>query len=318
MITICLLLISVNFFFCNMKSVTNFEISSDSDFYIVAENSITGYRLDNVNPIKTVGSEVEVVKGNQNPVVERAELQNRYLVFTDDDWPLSRNEGIISIDFQKGTILFYKTRYNAYTAAGATAEYYFASTSSGESTLSVYTSDLKETGRVNMQPFMILSNFRADRIPFYLSGTDIEASENEIQSPFFKNRLLRGDIQNSKLSLEVIGELETNPYCQYWFLDTIYKNEMMYAISPGYRVHESHEKVIQSALYKYNPKTGEGSFVSLEIPQLTQIYDLNEEWMVFTTSPGGTDTLTLTFSILFQMRIMSCIFQNSLQMKIAI
>lgn len=91
-----------------MKSVTNFEISSDSDFYIVAENSITGYRLDNVNPIKTVGSEVEVVKGNQNPVVERAELQNRYLVFTDDDWPLSRNEGIISIDFQKGTILFTK------------------------------------------------------------------------------------------------------------------------------------------------------------------------------------------------------------------
>ena len=53
-----------------------------------------------------------------------------------------------------------------------------------------------------------------------------------------------------------LGGLETNSTCQYWFQDTIYRNGTLYALSPGYRLHENHQQVMDRNIYRYNPQTG--------------------------------------------------------------
>lgn len=291
---ISLLLFSLTAAACQKKNCSSFEVSSDSDFYITAKNRIIGYRLENGQPVKTAESEAEVYRGNLNPSVERAELQDRYLIFTDDDWPTSRNEGIVSVDFQEGIIRFLKTHHTAYTSAGEAENYYFAATSGGESSLSAYKPDLQEVDRIDIHPNMILSNFQSDSLPFWLTGTDVDASENESQVPFFKDRLVKGDIRDGQLCLEAVGELETNSDCQFWFSDSLYRNGILYAISPGYRVHETKERVYSSAMYRYDPETGTGSFFPLETPGLTQIYNSGEDWVVLTVTPGESGPLNMT------------------------
>ena len=50
----------------------HFSISSDADFYIVGYKNIEGYQLDNVEFKKVSDEKVEIVKGQINPTVKRA------------------------------------------------------------------------------------------------------------------------------------------------------------------------------------------------------------------------------------------------------
>ena len=60
----------------------HFSISSDADFYIVGYHNIEEYKLDDSEFKKVSDEKVEIVKGQINSTVKRAELSNRYLVFS--------------------------------------------------------------------------------------------------------------------------------------------------------------------------------------------------------------------------------------------
>ena len=107
----------------------HFSISSDADFYIVGYHNIEGYKLDDSN-FKSVSNEkVEIVKGQINPTVKRAELSNRYLVFSEEGKPHGVIGRVTSIDFKAGEIKHHKTDDYAYTSSGSNPDYYFTSAS---------------------------------------------------------------------------------------------------------------------------------------------------------------------------------------------
>lgn len=254
---------------------SRFDLSDSAQFYIVASDQITGFKMEDGRPSTCVDSQVKVLKKNVNYSVQRTELENRYLLFTDDAWPLGRDEGIISVDFDEGIIRFLKTKHNAYTAAGSTGSFYFANSSSTEeSSIWVYTPDLKEVDAVTLDPPAIMANFKADSSPFLFTGTAVNLTEDSSGNQYFKDYVYSGEMVDGKFKVQNLKELETNDYCQYWFQDTIYRNGFLYALSPGYRVHENHQRVSEGTVYRYNPETGSGEFISLETPEPKQMFDL--------------------------------------------
>ena len=62
----------------------HFSISSDANFYIVGYHNIEGYQLNDSEFKKVSDEKVNIVKGQINPTVKRAELSNRYLVFSEE------------------------------------------------------------------------------------------------------------------------------------------------------------------------------------------------------------------------------------------
>ena len=183
---VCAGLFTLNAF----SSSSQFEVSDSAQFYVVGADRITGYAMDNDAPSVCADSKVKVLRKNVNFSIERADLENRYLLFTDDAWPKGNSEGIVSVDFEKGNVRFLKTKHNAYTAAGATDNYYFAvSASSEDSPVWVYSPDLKEVSAATLDQRVILSNFKADSSPFLFTGTAVDLSEDASGAQFFKNYL---------------------------------------------------------------------------------------------------------------------------------
>ena len=107
----------------------HFSISSDANFYIVGYHNIEGYKLDDSEFKKVSDKKIDIVKGQINPTVKRAELSNRYLVFSEEGKPHGVIGRVTSVDFKTGEIKYHKTDDYAYTSSGSNPDYYFTSAS---------------------------------------------------------------------------------------------------------------------------------------------------------------------------------------------
>lgn len=282
--------------FLGHHQIDHFKRSDQAEFYVVSYDGITGYRIENGQSAPVVENKVGIIREGMNPIVLQAELLNRYLVFSEDGWPTGKTEGVISIDFEEGTVEYQKTKHSAWTSAGETENYYFAMVAGGENFISVYTPQLEEKDHLILDhPAMMVNDFTADaKDTFWAISTDVESTVNENGYHDFTNRLLKGSVQDGKLSLELIKELEKNPDRQYWFNDTVYKGNYLYCTCQGWRNLATFERNVEGWIYRYNLVQETGEFFPLEEVAPEAFFELDDNLFAIRHSQSSSTQFGFT------------------------
>lgn len=278
------LMMLIIFSLTGCRKTKNFETSDLASFYVVSEKGITGYQIQNNTPQPIVQTKIEIVRKNINTVVHRAELEDHYLVFTEDGWPTGKKEGVVSIDFKNGAVRTLDTHRCAYTSAGSSKKYYFASTAGMNSYVWAYNAQLEEISSLELDPPMILSDFYSEMDKYYTVGVDVDLTEDENGNSFFKTRLLEFTLENKNLTVKSMTELNIDPDRQYWLGDLVVKDNQLYSISGGWRNNSSKERNYAGSVYRYDLKQSSGKFYPLEEPGPSNSYFPKDNLIVITHS----------------------------------
>ena len=245
----------------------HFPISSDADFYIVGYHNIEGYQLDDVELKKVSNEKVEIVKGQINPTVKRAELSNRYLVFSEE----GKTHGVIgrvtAIDFKEGEIKHHKTDDYAFTSSGSNGDYYFASASNF---LATFDPTLKILDKYIFEKPIILSDFSNEGNHLYFLVTDVKGDSNHQNL----NNLYHFSFQDNKLQLENKEPLFEQAEMTYYFNDSLVRGNQLYATSSGYHKDSTKEKIILGQLFHYDMDSGTKGFIALPEIAPTNLFEL--------------------------------------------
>lgn len=245
----------------------HFSISSDANFYIVGYHNIEGYQLDGSNFKKVSDEKIEIVKGQINPTVKRAELSNRYLVFSEEGKPHGVIGRVTSIDFKAGEIKYHKTDDYAYTSSGSNPDYYFTSASNY---IATFDSTLKKVDKYIFEEPVILSDFSNEGNHLYFSGTSVKGDANHNYPTYFYHFSL----QNQKLQLENKELLYEDPEVTYFFNDSIVRENQLFVTSSGYRQNSTKEKIVQGQIFHYDMDSGTKEFIDLPEIAPNNLYEL--------------------------------------------
>lgn len=249
----------------------HFLISSDADFYIVGYKNIEGYQLDNVEFKKVSDEKVDIVKGQINPTVKRAELSNRYLVFSEEGKPHGVIGRVTSIDFKAGEIKHHKTDDYAFTSSGSNGEYYFSSVAkSSKPSIATFDSNLKKIDKYIFEEPVILSDFSNEGNHLYFSGTSVKGDTNHNYPTYFYHFLL----QNQKLQLESKELLYEDSEVTYFFNDSLVRENQLFVTSSGYRQNSTKEKIILGQMFHYDLESGTKEFIDLPEIAPTNLFEL--------------------------------------------
>lgn len=276
-----LLVTSISICLTGCNQIERFDISETAEFYLLYTNGITGCSIENGKLEELTKTKIKVVKTALNPVVHRAELQNRFLVFTEDDWPTRNKEAIVSVDFHDGIIHRVMTNHCAYTSAGSSSEYYYAIRSGTDSSLSVYTPELKETEYIDLES-LILSDFSGSGNKIFSIGTDINETIDENEVPRFKTRLVMISEVDNNIQLSLGKELGKHYDRQYWFGDTVLKGNCLFSVSAGYRNLITKERVMNSSIYCYDLQEDAETFFPIEEIAPMDAYDIGDDYLAIT------------------------------------
>ena len=245
----------------------NFSISSDSNFYIVGYHNIEGYQLNDSEFKKVSDEKINIVKGQINPTVKRAELSNRYLVFSEEGKPHGVIGRVTSIDFKAGEIKYHKTDDYAYTSSGSNPDYYFTSASNY---LATFDSTLKKVDKYIFEEPVILSDFSNEGNHLYFLGTDVKGNSNHQAL----NNLYHFSFHDKKLQLENKEPLFEQPEMTYYFNDSLVRGNHLYATSSGYHKDSTKEKIVQGQIFHYDMDSGTKEFIDLPEIAPNNLYEL--------------------------------------------
>ncbi|MCR8968578.1 hypothetical protein [Facklamia sp. 7083-14-GEN3] len=233
-------------------------INPDADFYVVSYGIIEGYQLTDNEPEKVSEENTEIVKGQINPAVLRAELSNRYLVFSEEGPPHGEEGRIIAIDFKNGEIKYNQTSDYAYTSSGSSTDYYFTDPENG---IAVFDTNLEEVSRYTFNDRIIGSDFSVDNDDnIYFLGVDIDGGD--VTYPTYLYTL---SFKDKKLKLENKEFLYDYQYPEisYYFEDSIVKDNQLYFVSPGYRIRSTKERAALGSILHYDMNTGQKELIDL-------------------------------------------------------
>ena len=245
----------------------HFSISSDANFYIVGYHNIEGYQLNDSEFKKVSDEKVDIVKGQINPTVKRAELSNRYLVFSEEGKPHGVIGRVTSVDFKTGEIKYHKTDDYAYTSSGSNPDYYFTSASNY---LATFDSTLKKVDKYIFEEPVILSDFSNEGNHLYFLGTDVKGDSNHQAL----NNLYHFSLHDNKLQLNYKEPLYELPEVTYYFNDSLVRGNQLYATSSGYRKDSTKEKIILGQLFHYDMDSGIKEFIDLPEIAPNNLYEL--------------------------------------------
>ena len=245
----------------------HFSISSDANFYIVGYHNIEGYKLDDSEFKKVCDEKIDIVKGQINPTVKRAELSNGSLVFSEEGRPHGVIGRVTAIDFKTGEIKYHKTDDYAYTSSGSNPDYYFTSASNY---LATFDSTLKKVDKYIFEEPIILSDFSNEVNHLYFLGTDVKGDSNHQNL----NNLYHFSIQDNKLQLENKEPLFEQAEMTYYFNDSLVRGNQLYATSSGYHKDSTKEKIILGQLFHYDMNSGTKEFIDLPEIAPSNLYEL--------------------------------------------
>ena len=248
----------------------HFSLSSDADFYIVGYHNIEGYKLDDSTFKKVSNEKVEIVKGQINQTIKRAELSNRYLVFSEEGKPHGVIGRVTSIDFKSGEIKYHKTNDYAYTSSGSNPDYYFTSASNF---LATFDPTLKKLDKYIFEKPVILSDFSNEGNHLYFLGTDVKGDSNHQNL----NNLYHFSFQDNKLQLDHKEPLFEQSEVTYYFNDSLVRGNQLYATSSGYHKDSAKEKIILGQLFHYDMESGTKEFIDLPEIAPNNLFELNSD-----------------------------------------
>ncbi|HEM6081796.1 hypothetical protein ACHBGV_00350 [Streptococcus sp. A34] len=268
------LMIAISIYLIATKILSNptIDINSEADFYIISNNNITGYRFENKEFIPVSTNSIELVKGQINPTVHRAELENRYLVFSEEGPPLGVVGRIISIDFEDGKIRYNKTPEYAYTSSGQYQNLYFTSeANTGETFIASFDSNLNKKNKYIFEEPLLGNDFKADGDYIYFLGTKVHGQGT------FPTDLYKLSINNGEIRLESKETLFENSDTTYSFEDTIIKNNSLFAVVNGRRDSPYASWVPIGKILHYDLDSKQSEFIDLPEISPTNIYDLGQD-----------------------------------------
>ena len=252
----------------------NFSISSDANFYIVGYHNIEGYQLDGSNFKKVSDEKVDIVKGQINPTVKRAELSNRYLVFSEEGKPHGVIGRITSVDFKAGEIKYHKTDDYAFTSSGSNGDYYFTSEAKSiKPFIATFDSNLKKIDKYIFEEPVILSDFSNEGNHLYFSGTDVKGDSNHQAL----NNLYHFSLHDSKLQLNYKEPLYEQPEVTYYFNDSLVRGNHLYATSSGYHKDSTKEKIVLGQMFHYDINSGTKEFIDLPEIAPINLFELKDD-----------------------------------------
>ena len=251
----------------------HFSISSDANFYIVGYHNIEGYQLNDSEFKKVSDEKVDIVKGQINPTVKRAELSNRYLVFSEEGKPHGVIGRVTSVDFKAGEIKHHKTDDYAYTSSGSNPDYYFTSASNY---LATFDSTLKKVDKYIFEEPIILSDFSNEGNHLYFLGSNAKTDSNQ-QNP---NYVYHFSFHDKKLQLENKEQLFEQTEITYYFNDSLLRGNQLYATSSGYRKDSTKEKIVLGQMFHYDMDSGTKEFIDLPEIAPNNLYELKGDLVV--------------------------------------
>ena len=230
-------------------------------------HNIEGYKLYDSNFKNVSNEKVEIVKGEINPTVKRAELSNRYLVFSEEGKPHGVIGRVTSINFKAGEIKHHKTDDYAYTSSGSNPDYYFTSASNY---IATFDSTLKKVDKYIFEEPVILSDFSNEGNHLYFLGTDVKGDSNHQAL----NNLYHFSLHDSKLQLNYKEPLYEQPEVTYYFNNSLVRGNHLYATSSGYRKDSTKEKTILGQIFHYDMDSGTKEFIDLPEIAPNNLYEL--------------------------------------------
>lgn len=245
----------------------HFSISSEANFYIVGYHNIEGYQLNDSEFKKVSDEKVDIVKGQINPTVKRAELSNRYLVFSEEGKPHGVIGRVTSIDFKAGEIKYHKTDDYAYTSSGSNPDYYFTSASNY---IATFDSTLKKVDKYIFEEPVILSDFSNEGNHLYFLGTDVKGDSNHQAL----NNLYHFSLHDSKLQLNYKEPLYEQPEVTYYFNNSLVRGNHLYATSSGYHKDSTKEKIVLGQMFHYDMDSRTKEFIDLPEIAPSNLYEL--------------------------------------------
>ena len=256
------------------SSSKQFSIQSDVDFYLLGYHSVEGYNFKDNSFEKVSDEKIEIVKGQINQVVKRAEISNRYLLFSEEGPPLGVVGRIISVDFETGKIHYNKTSDYAFSTAGVSPKYYFTSeANTDDSFIAVFDTNLKEVDKYIFKNSVFATDFSNDGDNIYFLGVDVNSNDN------YPTYLHHFSLKNKKLQFENKEILYEDPELTYFFDDSIVKGKQLYSVSGGYRINSTKEKVLWGKVFHYDMLSGLKEFFDLDEIGPVNIIELGENFL---------------------------------------
>ena len=287
-----IILLGVLFFIQRYSSVSSkqFSIQSNVDFYLLGYHSVEGYNFKDNSFEKVSDEKIEIVKGQINQVVKRAEISNRYLLFSEEGPPLGVVGRIISVDFETGKIHYNKTTDYAFSTAGVNPDYYFTSEANTyDSFIAVFDTNLKEVDKYIFKNSVFATDFSNDGDNIYFLGVDVNSNDN------YPTYLHHFSLKNKKLQFENKEILYDDPNLTYFFDDSIVKGKQLYSVSGGYRINSTKEKVLWGKVFHYDMESGLKEFFDLDEIGPVNIIELGENLLAI--EHESNDSGKIAFSL---------------------
>ena len=287
-----IILLGVLFFIqrYSASSSKQFSIQSNVDFYLLGYHSVEGYNFKDNSFEKVSDEKIEIVKGQINQVVKRAEISNRYLLFSEEGPPLGVVGRIISVDFETGKIHYNKTTDYAFSTAGVNPDYYFTSEANTyDSFIAVFDTNLKEVDKYIFKNSVFATDFSNDGDNIYFLGVDVNSNDN------YPTYLHHFSLKNKKLQFENKEILYDDPNLTYFFDDSIVKGKQLYSVSGGYRINSTKEKVLWGKVFHYDMESGLKEFFDLDEIGPVNIIELGENLLAI--EHESNDSGKIAFSL---------------------
>lgn len=271
------------------SSTTQFKTSPEDDFYVLSYDGITGFSYRDGQLHETSNKATKLIEESFNYVVHRARIQDRYLMFSEENRFGSEGR-VVSIDFKEGKIHKKKTPIYAFTTAGESKDYYFASEAAyHESYLATYSPTLELLDQYYFDPPVLGNDFTVDGNTIYMLGVPLTNNDN------YSTLLYQFEVIDGKLNLVQSTPFDSSDTMTTYYSDSILVGDRLISASPGVRTVDTGERdYSQYSIRVYNLTTGEMQIVPIEFGQLSGLYDLKDGYIAFDHMLSDLSNLSFT------------------------
>lgn len=247
------------FHFLRRETKEAFTVEKNSDFYILASNSITSYQFDGgkINELSKSSAKMpEVVI----PGFHKGEFGKRHLVISGGDGSdFTKDERMIAIDFQKGIIEQKFTEHYAYSGSGASENFFYTFQSTTEDGgLYQFDKQMNETGSYLFDiSTTVASQFTGKNDKLYFTATQPSKEDDSI----YEHYLFTFD----ESTLELLDKklLDDNPEIIYGLTSMTVLDNYVYSPIAETRNRQTYERTPNSTFLEYNLETGEKEYFTL-------------------------------------------------------
>jgi hypothetical protein len=263
----------------------HFVTSKKADFYLVSSDGIKSFGIER-KEIKEINSEKYKIADYPNELHGKAEFDDRYLVFSDDDGFGSSgiSRPIISIDFKDGKIRKSPTPNFGYSGGGYSDDYFYThQATTGDGGIFSFNKYGKKVDSYHFDSLALgTSKFVGKNGVLFFEMTHNPTSGDPDDN--YENSLL---IFDEKPKLKLVNEilLEDSSTYTYMLNSTEIVGNSLYITNPLVRDRKTKETIPDNRIMVIDTKTYEKNFIELSEPYPSEIFKSKDSKRMFITHP---------------------------------